>query len=155
MTSLVTDSQSGGLKFVFAIDVYVSVRSIVDNQLEGAPDWDSNELEKRRVTARAQVASYEKKQGSKISSLQSIKLGRRSGLVITSVAEFEYLMSFFSLSTAHRATFLARWKQYIERELPAVSPIPSLLLHPALVDYPLMLLMLTPSIIHVSASRAV
>ena len=41
------------------------------------------------------------------------------------MAEFEYLMTFISLSTAHRAAFLARWKPYIEAELPAESPIPA------------------------------
>lgn len=126
LTSLASDSQQEGLKFIFATDIYIASREMEDNQLEGAPNWDSKELKRRRHTARNQIISYEKKQDSNISSLHSIKLGRRSGVVVTSVAEFEYLMTFISLSIAHRACFLARWKPYIERELPAVSPIPSL-----------------------------
>ena len=110
---------------MYAIDIYIAARAVEENELVGAPDWDSNELERRRHTARNQIASYEKRPDSKISNLYSIKIGRRSGVAITSIVEFEYLLTFISLSTARRATFLARWKPYIENELPAVSPIPS------------------------------
>lgn len=100
------DSSPPDVKFLFASDIYIAVKTIEENQVNGV--FTSVELEKKRDTARHQISSYEKRPASKISCLAIIKLGRRSGLAITSVAEFEYLMTFISLSTAHRAAFLAR-----------------------------------------------
>ena len=136
---LVFFKDSNGQPFILAADIHrcCSAHSGKDDQT-----WDDQIAWNNASTAISRYARAD----SNLKELVSKQTPDHAGRALTSVAEFDYLLSKIKDSMGHKGRFISAWRARIVAFLPLISPLPRLaILFPAIAaPTPLLLPLLPP-----------
>ena len=114
---------SNGQPFLLAADSYrcCSAHSRVAEGNDDLP-WD----DRRTWDAASSSISRYAKDDKMLKELVSMQTPDHAGRALTSVAEFDYLISKIKDSRGHKGRFISAWRARIVAFLPPLSPLPHL-----------------------------